>query len=93
MVEYTVDFEGVNDYWGFYRAIINALDFPYWCGRNADAIWDMLTGHMEYPDVIYFRNFNSLPKSLDGIKTTVRTAFEEAATFYKTKSYQFEIID
>jgi len=62
----------------------------------------MLTGHIAIPDVIYFRNFNSLPKDLDEIKTTIKTVFERASDYYKDIShevkdvnlcYRFEIID
>jgi ribonuclease inhibitor len=93
MAEYIINFGGVSDFQGFYRAIIDSLGFPTWCGSNADAIWDMLTGYMEYPDVIYFRGWNSLPKSLDIIKQPIKDAFERAADFYDDEKFRFEIVD
>ena len=93
MVVYDIDFKGVTDFWGFYRVIIKALDLPYWCGRNASAIWDMLTGYIDYPDVIRFHNFNSLPKDLDVLKPKTIKVFEDAATYYDDEQYVFEIVD
>lgn len=91
MVEYVVDFTDANDFWSFYRAIITGLDFPDWCGRNADAIWDMLTGHMKYPDVIRFKGFNSLPKGLDDLKQKTIRVFERAADLSDDEHFEFII--
>lgn len=35
------------------------LHFPPFYGRNLDALWDCLTGHIELPVTIMWRNFYS----------------------------------
>ncbi|MBQ8451207.1 MAG: barstar family protein [Clostridia bacterium] len=33
----------------FYEIIKQRMDLPDWFGKNPDALWDMLTGHIETP--------------------------------------------
>ncbi len=42
----------------FYRIIKGKFNLPDWFGENADALWDMLTGFIETPCEIIFKNFN-----------------------------------
>jgi hypothetical protein len=45
--------------------------------------------------VIYFRGFNSLPKSLEILKAPIKEVFEEASVYYEKlgKTFSFEIVD
>ena len=56
MKEYTIDFTAVKTVWYFYEAIKKGLELPDWFGKNLDALWDMLTGYIEYPAIIYIGN-------------------------------------
>ena len=49
------DFEWSEE---FYEIIKEAMDMPDWFCRNADALWDMLTGYIETPCEVIFKNFD-----------------------------------
>lgn len=40
-----------------HEALQLQLDFPDYYGRNLDALWDMLTGGMELPATIEWRDY------------------------------------
>lgn len=42
----------------FYEIIKQRMDLPEWFGKNPDALWDMLTGHIETPCEITMIGFN-----------------------------------
>ena len=42
----------------FYDVIQKKMNLPDWFGENADALWDMLTGHIETPCEITLVGFN-----------------------------------
>jgi ribonuclease inhibitor len=42
----------------FYDIIQKKMNLPDWFGKNADALWDMLTGHIETPCEIILIGFN-----------------------------------
>ena len=42
----------------FYKLIKDKFKLPEWFGENADALWDMLTGFIEIPCEIIFKNFD-----------------------------------
>ena len=56
--------------WGeeFYDIIQKKMNLPEWFGKNADALWDMLTGYIETPCEITLIGFgheeNEYNKSL-----------------------------
>lgn len=41
----------------FYYLIQKEMELPDWFGKNADALWDMLTGHVDTPCEIVLKNF------------------------------------
>ncbi len=67
MKQYTIDFSSVKTYDDFYDAISEGLEFPSWFGRNLDAVWDLLTGHIEYPADIHIKGASELSKDLNEI--------------------------
>lgn len=42
----------------FYDIIMSTLSLPAWFGKNADALWDMITGYIETPCTFIFRGFH-----------------------------------
>ena len=42
----------------FYDLIQKKMNLPDWFGKNADALWDMLTGYIETPCEITLVGFN-----------------------------------
>ena len=42
----------------FYDIIQKKMNLPDWFGKNPDALWDMLTGHIETPCEITLIGFN-----------------------------------
>ena len=41
----------------FYDLIQKEMELPDWFGKNADALWDMLTGYVDTPFEIILKNF------------------------------------
>ena len=42
----------------YYDLIQKKMNLPDWFGKNADALWDMLTGYIETPCEIILIGFN-----------------------------------
>lgn len=42
----------------FYNVFQQKLKLPSWFGKNADALWDVLTGYIEFPVKFRLINFN-----------------------------------
>ncbi len=92
MRQFTIDFTGVKTVWYFYEAIIQGLSLPGWCGKNPDAIWDMLTGYVEYPATIYLKGVNKLPKELESEKTIMIKVFQRVLDNFDDKRFTIKII-
>ena len=43
----------------FYDLIQKEMELPDWFGKNADALWDMLTGYIDTPCEITLKNFTA----------------------------------
>ena len=82
MEKLTIDFANVKTLYDFYDAVIRGLKFPDWCGKGLDAIWDMVTGNMEYPVIIRLHGTALLPKELASKMSSLLEIFEEAAAMY-----------
>lgn len=87
MKTFTVDFTGVKTYWEFYTALIKGLGLPDWCGKNPDVIWDMLTGYIECPPIVYLEGINKLHKELNSEKDIIIDVFQEAVKEYGEVEY------
>ena len=61
----------------FYDVIQKKMNLPDWFGKNPDALWDMLTGHIETPCEISLIGFDK----------------EENAYNKKVLSYIFDIFE
>ncbi|MBQ0017050.1 MAG: barstar family protein [Clostridiales bacterium] len=49
------EFTWADDY---FTLIQKKMNLPSWFGKNADALWDMLTGYIETPCKITLTGFN-----------------------------------
>ena len=93
MEKYTVDFTNVKTRENYYNALISGLKFPSWCGKNPDAIWDMMTGYIDYPASITVINLNALPKDFDEDKGILLEMFEDLGKRYKEGKFVCKFID
>ena len=91
MKELTVDFTGVKYYLQFYRVIKDSLEFPEWFGENPDAVWELLTGYIEYPDVIHVKGGSTIPKDLNEEYVMFIEILAEAQVFYDDLWYDFDV--
>ena len=82
MKQFTIDFANVKTYFNFYEAIIAGLQLPDWCGKNPDAIWDMLTGYIEYPATIRLHGTALLLKDLESEMNMFADMFKEISDTY-----------
>ena len=62
MNEYYVEFKDIKLPDEFYDALIEGMKLPDWCGKNADAIWDMMTGYMPFDSIVYMKGLDRVPK-------------------------------
>ena len=93
MKEYTINFTGVNTVWYFYEAVEKGLELPDWFGKNLDALWDMLTGYVEYPTVVYFKGVNTLSDEFHEEMEIILRIFTRAVNWHDKGEFEFEIID
>lgn len=91
MRRYEIDFQDCKTYWQLYEAIIKGMQFPDWCGKNPDAIWDFMTSNIDTPAVVYLKEFDNLPQNLKEEKMLLLNIFEEAVKWYKDLGEYIEI--
>lgn len=74
-------FDRKNFKWGdeFYDLIQKEMKLPEWFGKNADALWDMLTGFINTPCEIVLKNFTGKENDYnDEIITKILNCFFDA---------------
>ena len=91
MKGYEIDFKGCKTYWDMYEQIINGMGFPAWCGKNTDAIWDMLSSHIRTPAIIYLKGLDGLPKALVEQKDIILAIFGRTHEWYNEIGEYVEI--
>ena len=57
----------------FYDIIQKRMNLPEWFGKNADALWDMLTGHIGLPCEITLIGFNQKENDYNKYKLVLKT--------------------
>lgn len=82
---YNIYFGNVHTEEEFYQAIIHAMDFPDWCGKNPNAIWDMMYMDVEYPAHIFLHDTDKLPSFPKEDYAILLRIFEKARTTYKVE--------
>ena len=92
MEKLTIDFANVKTLYDFYDAVIAGLKLPDWCGKGLDAIWDMVTGYMEYPVAIRLHGTALLPKELAGKMSSILEMFKEASDMYDAIIITLDIV-
>ena len=81
-IHYTVDYSQVTYDFGLYDAIIKGLELPDYVGENLDALWDCLTGFVEWPCEITITGLSSLSQSLLPQLQDIFTVFKQAERTY-----------
>lgn len=91
MKQYTVDFREVKTYQELYECIIRGMEFPDWCGDSPDAVWDLLTGHAEYPAKITIYGIRKLPKELENEAELNLKVFRRATEWFAKLNIKFDV--
>ncbi len=65
----------VND---FHKSLKVALNLPEYYGENLDALWDCITGQIEMPTTIIWKDFAISQKYLGGYSDKVLQLFKDA---------------
>ena len=92
MKYYTIDFTGTADLSDFYQRIIKGLEFPDWCGESIDAIWDMLTGHMDVPAHITVVGGSYLTDIMVDKYQILKETFDDTIEWYKDLDKQVMMV-
>lgn len=70
----------------FYDIIQKRMDLPEWFGKNADALWDMLTGYIGLPCEITFVGFGEEKNKYNNlIIGRIKKVFNSAEQLYPDK--------
>ena len=91
MKVYEIDFKDVKKIEELFERIIVSLDFPSWCGKNLDAMWDMLTTDIEIPAIIYIKGLDGLPRELQSRKKGILEVFDDTRKWYEKMGLHVEI--
>jgi ribonuclease inhibitor len=59
-----IDFTNSKSIQDIHKKLQTALDFPEYYGGNWSALWDMLSGYIDYSVLIKLKGLNSLPLEL-----------------------------
>ena len=95
MKQYTIKFDNPKTYYELFECIIGGLNFPSWCGKNLDAVWDLLTTDIDVPAIIFVEGSKTIGKMLEDKYKQVIELFDEAVQWYKNinKYLEIKIID
>jgi ribonuclease inhibitor len=63
----------------FHDEVFSVLKLPEYYGRNLDALWDCLTGWVEVPLTIVWKDFGSSQQALGDYADKAAELFREAA--------------
>lgn len=85
----TLDFRNCKTIIELHYVIQQQLELPAWYGYNADALWDLLTGHIELPLTICLflpeKPTNSLRDEIDKVIQVFKDAVDEG--------YEVKVLD
>lgn len=89
-----IDGQHINSDADFHAAILRALPFPKFYGKNLDALWDVLTGMLERPVLLVWKNSAAseaaMPERFGQIIEVLRAA--EAADREAGLTDRFELV-
>lgn len=87
--ELMIDLSTVKSIKEFHIYIAEVLDFPSFYGQNWDAFWDSITGFVELPKVIVFKNSDKFkeifPKDFKILKSTFEEDLKEYCPWIKVE--------
>lgn len=92
MNEFIIDFTESKSIWYFYESIIEGMEFPDWCGKGMDAIWDLLTGYMEVPATIYIKGMDKLPKDLTEDRDLLLKVLDRAVKWFAKFDEELKVV-
>jgi ribonuclease inhibitor len=75
----TIEGTKINSKEELHESLATALGFPSYYGKNLDALWDCLTGQMEMPVTIVWKDYGRTMAVLGEYAIQVRRVLEEAA--------------
>lgn len=85
----TLDFRNCKTIIELHYVIQQQLELPAWYGYNADALWDLLTGHIELPLTICLflpeKPTSSLRDEIDKVIQVFKDAVDEG--------YEVKVLD
>lgn len=95
MKQYTIKFDNPKTYYELFDSIIVGLNFPSWCGKNLDSVWDLLTTDIDAPAIIFVEGIKTIDKMLEDKCKQIIELFDEAVQWYKNinKYLEIKIID
>ncbi|MEW4059434.1 barstar family protein [Bacillus siamensis] len=73
-----IDGKDITSTEALHRTLKDQLDFPDYYGENLNALWDCLTGWIEYPLTLVWKNFEISQKALGSDADDVLELFQEA---------------
>ncbi|AHZ17375.1 MULTISPECIES: barstar family protein [Bacillus] len=73
-----IDGKDVTSTEALHRILKDQLDFPDFYGENLNALWDCLTGWIEFPLTLVWKNFEASQKALGSDADDVLELFQEA---------------
>ncbi|OAZ60528.1 putative ribonuclease inhibitor YrdF [Bacillus siamensis] len=78
MIVVIIDGKDITSTEALHRILKDKLDFPDYYGENLNALWDCLTGWIEYPLTLVWKNFDVSQKALGSDADDVLELFQEA---------------
>ena len=73
----------------FHELLKERLDFPEYYGKNLDALWDVLTGYVEYPLTLVWRDFDRGAIDAES-KRAFKKVFDDAQEAYEGFRVRYE---
>ncbi|PIK31463.1 barnase inhibitor [Bacillus siamensis] len=78
MIVVIIDGKDITSTEALHRILKDQLDFPDYYGENLNALWDCLTGWIEFPLTLVWKNFDVSQKALGSDADDVLELFQEA---------------
>ncbi|QQD81464.1 barstar family protein [Bacillus siamensis] len=78
MIVVIIDGKDITSTEALHRILKDQLDFPDYYGENLNALWDCLTGWIEFPLTLVWKNFDISQKALGSDADDVLELFQEA---------------
>ena len=70
-----------------HKVFKEALDLPEHYGKNLDALWDMLTGDIDLPIRIIWRDYNTTEENIGSYAKKTLEVIKRAAETQETKIF------